>query len=66
MLIAPRFTIIASKKKKKKKKKCVRRVGFDFRATIPTTRIIYKSDCEQPGNGVIRRKKKTLSLIPHD
>lgn len=55
MLIAPRFTIIASMKKKNAR---VRRVGFDFRATIPTTRIIYKSDCEQPGNGVIRRKRK--------
>jgi len=61
--------IVASKKTKRKKEKKkhtrVRRVDFDSRAVIiPTTRIIHKSDCEQPGNGVIRRK--SLSLIPHD
>lgn len=61
-----RSTISQSSRPREKKIARVRRVDFDFWATIPTTRIIYKSDCEQPSNGVIRRKRKSLSLIPHD
>lgn len=57
---------VQKNKKKTKKITRIRRVSFDSRATIPTTRIIHKSDCEQPGNGVIRRKRKSLSLILHD
>lgn len=72
MLIAPRFTIVASKKekerKKKKKKKSSRKASwFRFPSNNSyDSNYIHKSDCEQPGNGVIRRKRKSLSLIPHD